>query len=140
MKQTDIAAAIGCHQTLLSKWWWRGAISPELLQKGLRDDVIQGIVDGLGIRSDYLFMPTPKDYHQRIRLPNGETRPAEPDELDVSEYKVLVSHEQFQAARERKEVAALKDRVTGLETQLATTNRQLAQLLAILATEQKSTS
>lgn len=139
MKQTDIAAAIGCHQTLLSKWWWRGAISPELLQKGLRDDVIQGIVDGLGIRSDYLFMPTPKDYHQRIRLPNGETRPAEPDELDVNEYKVLVSHEQFQAARERKEVSALKAEVKELRDVVDANSRQLAQLLAILATNQKST-
>lgn len=139
MTQTAIATAIGCHQTLISKWWWRGEISADLIQKGLRDDVIQGIVDGLGIRSDYLFMPTPREYHKRIRLPNGETRPADPDEVDASEFKVLVSNEQFQAARERKEVTALTARVNGMEDKLEAVSSQLAQLLAILATNQKST-
>lgn len=139
MTQTAIATAIGCHQTLISKWWWRGEISAELIQKGLRDDVIQGIVDGLGIRSDYLFMPTPREYHKRIRLPSGETRPADPDELDASEFKVLVSNEQFQAARERKEVAALKSEMADLRETVEANSRQLAQLLAILATNQKST-
>lgn len=138
MTQTAIATAIGCHQTLISKWWWRGEISADLIQKGLRDDVVQGIVDGLGIRSDYLFMPTPKDYHQRIRLPNGETRPADPDEMDAADFR-FVSNEQFQAARERKEVSALKAEVRELRDVVDANSRQLAQLLAILATQQTST-
>lgn len=136
MTQTAIATAIGCHQTLISKWWYRGEISAELLQKGLRDDVVQGIVDGLGIRSDYLFMPTPRDYHKRIRLPNGETRPADPDELDAGEFK-LFTNAQFQDARERKEVAGIKAEMADLRETVEANSRQLAQLLAILALERK---
>lgn len=136
MTQTAIATAIGCHQTLISKWWYRGEISAELLQKGLRDDVVQGIVDGLGIRSDYLFMPTPRDYHKRIRLPSGETRPADPEELDAGEFK-LFTNEQFQSARERKEVAGIKAEISELRDTVEANSRQLAQLLAILALERK---
>lgn len=136
MTQTAIAEAIGCHQTLISKWWWRGAISYELLQKGLRDDVIQGVVDGLGIQANYLFMPTPRDYHSRVRLPNGETRPAEPDELDASEFKV-VTNAQFQDARTRKEVQSVRSEVAELRETVEANSRQLAQLLAILALERK---
>ena len=136
MTQSAVASAIGCHQTLISKWWWRGAISYELLQKGLRDDVIQGIVDGLGIQANYLFMPTPRDYHKRIRLPNGETRPADPDELDASEFK-LVTNEQFQDARTRKEVQSVRSEVAELRETVEANSRQLAQLLAILALERK---
>lgn len=137
MTQTAIAEAIGCHQTLISKWWWRGAISYELLQKGLRDDVIQGITDGLGYRADYLFMKTPPGYHNRIRLPNGETRPADPEELDASEFKVLVTNERFQDARTRKEVQSVRDEVAELRETVEANSRQLAQLLAILALERK---
>lgn len=143
--QTAIADAIGCHQTLISKWWWRGAISYDLTQKGLRDDVIQGIYEGLHVRSDYLVMPTPKDYHKRIRLPSGETRPAEPDELDHREYKVVVTNEQFERARDRKEVAAVKSDVASVKTDMAelrdevkANSAQLAQLLALLAKDAKS--
>jgi hypothetical protein len=52
---------------------------------------------------------------------------------------VLVSNEQFQAARERKEVAALKSEMADLRETVEANSRQLAQLLAILATNQKST-
>lgn len=135
--QTEIADAIGCHQTLISKWWWRGEISPELIQKGLRDDVIQGITDGLGYRSDLLFMPRPKNYHGRIKLPNGETRPAEPEELDASEFR-LVTNEEFQTARDRKEVAGIKAEIEDLRETVEANSRQLAQLLAILAVEHKT--
>lgn len=137
MTQTAIANAIGCHQTLISKWWWRGEISADLIQKGLRDDVIQGIVDGLGIRSDYLFMPTPRDYHKRIRLPNGETRPADPEELDASEFK-LVTNEQFQDARTRREVQGVKNELAELRATVEANSRQLAQLLAVLALERNA--
>lgn len=132
--QTAIAEAIGCHQTLISKWWWRGAISHELTQKGLRDDVIQGITDGLRIRSDYLFMPTPKEYHHWIRLPSGETRPVDTDELDYRDFK-LVTNAEFQQAREHKRLTVLEKRVESLEAELKSNNRQLAQLLALLARE-----
>ena len=138
MSQTAIADAIGCHQTLISKWWWRGSIGADLTQKYLRSDVVQGIVDGLGIRSDYLFMPTPREYHKRIRLPNGETRPADPDELDHTEFK-LITNEQMQAARERKEVKEVRAEVADLRRTVEANNRQLAQLLALLASSTKFT-
>jgi len=133
--QTAIAEAIGCHQTLISKWWWRGETPHDLTRKGLRDDVIQGIYEGLGVRSDYLVMPRPKGYPHEIRLPNGETRPASSDELDHRDFRV-VTNQEFEAARAKKETAEMRSRVDTLERQLQETNRQLAQLLALLATSQ----
>lgn len=132
--QTAIAAAIGCHQTLISKCAYRGGDPHEYTQKGLRDDVIQGIFEGLGVRSDLLFMPRPKDYPNRIRLPSGEYRPAEPEELDHHDFRVI-SHAEVEAARDRKERGAMKDDIRELQKQMAETNRQVAQLVALLVRE-----
>jgi transcriptional regulator with XRE-family HTH domain len=130
--QTAIAEAIGCHQTLISKWRYRGDIPHDLTRKGIRDDVIQGIYEGLGIRSDYLFMPRPKGYPNSIKTKDGETRLAAPDELDHRDFKV-VSNQEFEAVRERKERAAMKAELHDVREQLAAQGQQLAQLLAILA-------
>jgi hypothetical protein len=135
--QTAVAAAIGCHQTLISKWWWRGALPYDAAQKGLRDDVIQGVFEGLGVRSDFLFMSKPKGYPNTIKLPSGETRTADPDELDHKDFRVITNDE-FERARDRKERVALQTRVGALEEQLATNNAQLAQLLSLLAKDKQS--
>lgn len=82
---TDIARAIGCHQTLISKWGSRHARND---RAGISDIVIQGIYDGLQVSSDYLFVKVPKDYHGLIRLKNGSTRNAYKNELDHRDFRV----------------------------------------------------
>lgn len=138
--QTAIAEAIGCHQTLISKWWWRGEVPHDLTRKGLRDDVITGIYVGLHVRADFLVMPRPKGYPSTIKLPNGESRPASEDELDHRDFKVVTNAE-LEAARDKKERATMRADINELKSTAADVKElkeQMAQLLALLARDAKA--
>lgn len=78
-----IADAIGCERSIVSKW------HPDNVRQrreppdrsGISDLIIQGIHDGLGVSSEYLFMPS-HGFPKQITLKDGSTRPCEPDEID----------------------------------------------------------
>lgn len=129
--QTAIAEAIGCHQTLISKWWWRGTVPHDLTRKGIRDDVIQGIYEGLGVRSDFLVMPRPKGYPNEIKLPDGRVRPASADELDYRDFRVVTNVE-LEQARDKKERAAMRSELDDVKRESAENNAMLKQILAVL--------
>jgi hypothetical protein len=120
--------------------------SHDVTRKGIRDDVIQGIYDGLGIRSDYLFMPTPKGYPNRVRLKSGDTRPCEKNELDHKDFRVITNVE-LEIARDKKERAEMRSEVADLRSEVRTNSAavadvaaQLRELLAAMgADKQRST-
>src|SRR4051794_24946645 len=103
---TAIGDAIGCHQTLISKWHAPWSERPD--RKGINNAVIQGIYDGLGVSADYLFMRVPKGYHNRIRLKNGGEWEAEKHEIDHKDFKIAsktdLEVEMLSAKREREQM------------------------------------
>lgn len=100
----QIADAVGCDATLVTKWRYRGSSVPhDVTRKGINDQVIQGVLDGLHVRSDYLFM-SPKGYSDKVRLRDGQERPCEPGELDHKLFKVVHLDE----ARTRRDVVEMK--------------------------------
>lgn len=142
-----IAEAIGCSVSLISKTLMQlSELSDGVVQKGLRDDVIQGIYDGLGVRSDYLFMPTPKGYPNQIRLKGGDTRPADKHELDHKDFRVITNAE-LEAARDRKERVALRNELDTLRAELRSVSASAAErdakidrLLAVLGSDDRNSS
>jgi transcriptional regulator with XRE-family HTH domain len=115
---TAIAEAIGCSVSLISKTVAQlSELAQGVVQKGLRDDVMQGIYDGLGVRLDYFVMPTPKGYSNQIRLKGGDTRPADKQELDHKDFRVI-THVELEQARDRKERVALRNDVDELRNEL----------------------
>lgn len=119
LNETDIAEAIGCSPSLINKWPTPEDEAHPIVPKGIRDDVIAGIYRGLHVRSDFLFMAIPKGYHNRVRLKDGATRACRKNELDHKDF--LVTNEQLEIARDKKERAAIRDEVSELrETVTAT--------------------
>jgi len=145
MTMTAIAEAIGCDISLVSKWRLQGmSASHDVTRKGIRDDVIQGIYDGLGVRSDYLFMPTPKGYSNRVRLKSGDTRACDKHELDHKDFRVI-THVELEIARDKKERAELRSEVADLRAEVragtasnAELQAQVRELLQTLGTERRS--
>lgn len=145
--QTAIAEAIDCDIGLISKTLQLlPQLSGGVVQKGLRDDVIQGIYDGLGVQANYLIMPVPRNYPNRVRLKNGETRACEKNELDHKDFKVI-SNVELEIARDRKERAAIRDDVGELRTEVranaAVTSElaeQVAKLLAAMGVDSQNRS
>lgn len=137
--QTAIAEAIGCNVSTVNKMVLHlNELSGGVGQKGIRDDVIQGIYYGLGVRSDFLFMPTPKGYPKEIRLKGGDTRPAEKHELDHKDFRVI-THVEVEQARDRKERVALRTElddvrsaVRRLEARESARDEKLDRILAAL--------
>lgn len=144
---SSIAEAIGCSVSLISKTVLQlSELSAGVVQKGVRDDVLQGVYDGLGIRLDYFVMPTPKGYSNQIRLKAGDTRPAEKHELDVKDFRVITNME-LEAARDRKERVALRNDLDVLRSEVreaAASSREQAEkmdrVLAILGAEDRAKS
>lgn len=144
---TAIAEAIGCDVSLVSKWKLQSvAASHDVTRKGIRDDIIQGIYDGLGVQANYLFMTVPKGYPNRVRLKSGETRSCEKNELDHKDFRVITNVE-LEIARDKKERAEMRndmgDMRAGLEATNAKVDRiadQLSQLLAAMGATDKQRS
>lgn len=144
---SKIAEAIGCSVSLISKTALQHAeLQDGVVQKGLRDDVLQGIYDGLGVRLDYFVMPTPKGYSTQIRLKSGQTRPADKHELNINDFRVVTNVE-LEQARDKKERAALRTDLDELRTafQAAETrererDEKLDRVLALLGAEDRAKS
>lgn len=125
-----IADAIGCHRSLVSKW------HPDNVRErreppdrsGLTDLVIQGIHDGLGVGSEFLFMSS-KGLPKHVILRNGAQRPCGEDEvdhklfrLDEERLKVEVKRQAALSAEQAKEMAAMREEMSEMRALL----RQLA--------------
>ena len=142
-----IAEAIGCSVSLISKTVQSlSELSAGVIQKGVRDDVLQGVYDGLGVRLDYFVMGTPKGYSNQIRLKSGDTRPADRNELDIKDYRVITNAE-LEAARDRKERVALRNDVEDLRSDVRTLaaaarerDEKLDRILAHLGAEDRAKS
>lgn len=142
LSETDIAEAIGCSPSLINKWPMPEDDSHPIVPKGIRDDVIAGIYRGLHVRSDYLFMAIPKGYPNRVRLKDGTTRPCRKNELDHKDF--LVTNEQLEIARDKKERAAIREEVSELrETVTATAGgldevrEDIKKILALLGADRE---
>lgn len=110
-----IADAIRCDRSLVSKW------SPENVRQrrepadrsGITDLVIQGIHDGLGVSSEFLFVAD-TGLPKHIRLPDGTQRPTEPDEVDHRLFPVSLD-EHRQKVQLRDYGTQLKEHSSELE-------------------------
>jgi hypothetical protein len=111
-----IADAIGCERSLISKWHPNNVRQRRepADRSGLTDLVIQGIRDGLGISSEYLFMPSSglPDY---VLLPDGSKRPCGPDEVDhklfglgSEKLKLQVQQTAQEQANQARELAKMR--------------------------------
>lgn len=142
-----IAEAIGCSVSLISKTAQSlSELSAGVIQKGVRDDVLQGVYDGLGVRLDYFVMGTPKGYPNQIRLKGGDTRPTDKHELDIKDFRVI-SNVELEAARDRKERVALRNDLDVLRSEFreaAANSRdqadKLDRVLALLGAEDRAKS
>jgi hypothetical protein len=125
----QIADAIGCDATLITKWRFRpGSTLPhDVARKGIGDLVIQGIHDGLRVRSDYLFM-SPKGQPDKVKLKDGTERPCEPGELDHKPF--VVRH--IDEARTKRDVADLQKRVDAQESRADRTEARLDRMTLAL--------
>lgn len=127
-KSHEIAAAIGADRSLVTKWSRKRGdttSSYDLLRNGITDQTIQGIHDGLRVRSDYLFM-SPKGLPQTVRLKNGQERPCEEGELD---HKLFLLEE----AREKRDVVDLKRRADVADAKLDALTKAFEQLAAAVS-------
>lgn len=142
-----IAEAIGCSVSLISKTvLLLSELSDGVVQKGLRDDLLQGVYDGLGVKLDYFVMPTPKGYSNQIRLKSGQTRPADKHELDINDFRVITNAE-LETARDRKERTALRNdledlsiRFRAAEARERDRDEKLDRVLALLGAEDRTKS
>lgn len=126
-----IAEAIGCDPTLVTKWRYRGSSVPhDPTRKGINDLVIQGILDGLRVEPNYLFM-APKGYSNKVRLADGSERPCEPGELDHKAFKVV----QIDEARTKRDVADMKVRMDASDARADRHERILEAIAAKLGIE-----
>lgn len=130
-RASDIAAAIGADKGLVTTWY-KKATDPTSrhnpARKGLTDQTIQGIHDGLGVRSDFLFMST-KGQPNTVRLSDGAERPCEPGELDHKLFKVI----NIEEAREKRDVAALQKHAVATDAKLDSITAVLQQLSIAVA-------
>lgn len=130
-KAVDIAEAIGSDKGLVTTWF-KKATKPTSGQndarKGLTDQTIQGIHDGLGVRSDFLFMSA-KGYPNTVRLRDGGERPCEPGELDHKLFKVI----NIEEAREKRDVASLQKHAVATDAKLDSITTVLKELSAAVA-------
>lgn len=119
-----IADAIGCERSLISKWHPNNVRQRRepADRSGLTDLIITGIREGLGISSEFLFMPSSglPDY---VILPDGTKRPCGPDEVD---------HKLFGLGDER-----LKVQVQQTAQQQAVQAREMAEMRAEMAEMRK---
>lgn len=115
-KAVDIAAAIGADKGLVTTWF-KKATEPTSrhndTRKGLTDQTIQGIHDGLGVQANFLFMSA-KGYPNTVRLRDGGERPCEPGELDHKLFKVI----NIEEAREKRDVASLQKHAVATDARL----------------------
>jgi hypothetical protein len=114
------------------------AASHDITRKGLRDDVIQGIYDGLGVRSDYLFMPVPRGYANRVRLKSGDSRVCEKHELDHKDFRVITNVE-LEIARDKKERAEMRSNQEVMNARLDDLSTKFEKLLAALGSDNDRT-
>jgi hypothetical protein len=130
-RASDIAAAIGADKGLVTTWH-KKATDPTYLhkdaRKGLTDQTIQGIHDGLGVQANYLFMST-KGLPNTVRLKDGGERPCEPGELDHKLFKVI----NLEEAREKRDVAALQKHAAATDAKLDAITTALERLGAAVA-------
>jgi len=129
-KARDIADAIGADKGLVATWL-KKATNPTShhndARKGLTDQTIQGIHDGLGVRSDFLFMST-KGYPSTVKLKDGGERPCEPGELDHKLFKVIYLEE----AREKRDIVALQKHAVATDASIADIQRSLRELTELV--------
>jgi hypothetical protein len=129
-KASAIAAAIGADKGLVATWL-RKATNPTAHHNdsriGITDQTIQGVVDGLGIRSDLLFMPT-NGYPNTVKLKDGGERPCAPDELDHKLFKVI----DLKEAREKRDVVALQKHAVATDATLDDIKRDLRELTVLV--------
>lgn len=124
----QIADAIGCDPTLVTKWRYRGSSSAhDLARKGINDQVITGILEGLRVYPTFLFMP-PKGYSDRVRLKDGSERPCEPGELDHKLFKVA----HLDDARAKRDVAEVKVRLDQQDARQAATDAKVDRIESAL--------
>lgn len=135
-RASDIAAAIGSDKGLVTTWY-KKATDPTShhndARKGLTDQTIQGIHDGLGVQANYLFMST-KGLPNTVRLKDGGERPCDPGELDHKLFKVIYLEE----AREKRDVAALQKHAASTDAKFAaiqTVLERLSEAVAALSRE-----
>lgn len=139
-KQTKIASAIGCHQTLISDWQRADFAG----RKKVSVEIILACMSGLKLHYDYFLadykrLPIPEDRLGTVETPDGP-RPAKPGEADAALFPIDLDRardnrtrkeveELRMEARERRARDAERDReAAAMRQQLAELTRAVTQL------------
>lgn len=125
-----IADVIGVERTIVSKWHpdnVRQRREPDD-RSGLTDLVIQGIHDGFGVSSEYLFMAS-SGLPKHVVLRDGTKRPAEADEVDHKLFRFEEEKLKIQLKSQAQQHAAQAAEMSEMRAEMAELRAMLRELV-----------
>jgi len=129
----ELAAKIGCHASLLSKWRDPVKVRSGLADRAsLRAKIIGGVRRGLRISSEYFYVQA-KDLPNVVALPDGSERACDPDEVDC--YAAVLSLDKKRGeidAAARKQIAANEAEIADLRTTVSVLSADMRRMVALM--------